>query len=194
MGAHSGRSGAITEPAPNVGMLGTTEGRWAKDTTWGEAYRPPSRSAWITTDGPVAVVRVEGGSSMPISGSVSASVLIMILAGAFGGAAAGLIVSSLVSSVAVAALVAAFVAGVLAMIVGPLILGDAARVSRSSVGLCNLVIASLIGALAGHELAVDISSPPVSTLIGALSGVIASILIASSLITVLWARNQLGNG
>jgi uncharacterized membrane protein YvlD (DUF360 family) len=127
---------------------------------------------------------------MPTSGSISASVLAMVLVGAFGGAAAGLIVSSLVSSEAGTALVAAFVAGVLAMIVGPLILGNKARLPLSSAGLWNLVIASLIGALAGHEMAVDISSPPVSTLIGAASGVIAGVLIANSLVTVMWARSQ----
>jgi hypothetical protein len=55
----------------------------------------------------------------------------------------------------------------------------------SSAGLWNLVIASLIGALAGHEMAVDISSPPVATLIGAASGVIAGVLIANSHVTVM---------
>ena len=132
---------------------------------------------------------------MPTGGSVSAGVLAMVLVGAFGGAVAGLVVSSLVSSEALTALIAAFVAGVLALIVGPFILGNQARLSLSApAGLWNLLIASLIGALAGHELAVDIRSPPVSTLIGAASGVIAAILIAGSLVTVVWARNQPRNG
>jgi hypothetical protein len=132
---------------------------------------------------------------MTTGGTVSAGVLAMVLVGAFGGAVAGLIVSSLVSNEAVTALVAAFAAGALALIVGPLILGHEARLSpSSSAGLWNLLIASLIGALAGHELAVDIRSPPVSTLIGAASGVIAAILIAGSLVTVVWARNRPRSG
>lgn len=131
---------------------------------------------------------------MPKGGSVSAGVLAMVLVGAFGATVAGLIVASLVSSQLVTALIAAFVAAVLALIVGPLILGNQARLSLSSAGLWNLVIASLIGALAGHELAVDIRNPPVSTLIGAASGVIAAILIAGSVVTVIWARNHPDNG
>jgi hypothetical protein len=132
---------------------------------------------------------------MPTGGSVSAGVLAMVLVGAFGAAVAGLVVSSLVSSEAVTALIAALVAGVLALIVGPLILGNEARLSPSSpAGLWNLLIASLIGALAGHELAVDIRNPLASTLIGAASGVIAGILIAGSLVTVIWARNHPYNG
>jgi len=132
---------------------------------------------------------------MPAGGSVSAGVLAMVLVGAFGGAVAGLIVASLVSSEAVIALIAAFVAGVLALTVGPRILGNAARLSpSSSAGLSNLLIASLVGALAGHELAVDIRTPSASTLIGAASGVIAAILIAGSLVTVMWVRNHPDNG
>jgi hypothetical protein len=132
---------------------------------------------------------------MPKGGSVSAGVLAMVLVGTVGAAVIGLIVSSLVSSEAVTALVAAFVAGVLALIVGPLIMGNEARMSpSSSAGLWNLVIASLIGALAGHELAVDIRNPPASILIAAVSGVIAGVLIAGSLVTVIWARNHPDNG
>ena len=128
---------------------------------------------------------------MPRGGSVSAGVLVMVLVGAFGGAVAGLIVSSLVGSEAVTALVAALAAGVLSLIVGPLLLGNGARLSTfAAAALWNLLIASLIGALAGHELAVDIRSPPVSTLIGAAAGVIAAILIAGSLVTVVWAKSQ----
>src|SRR5262249_45865666 len=97
-------------------------------------------------------------------------------------------------SEAVIALIAAFVGGVLALTVGPLILGNAARLSpSSSAGLCNLLIASLIGALAGHELAVDIRTPPASTLIGAASGVIAGILVVGSLVTVMWVKNHPDN-
>ena len=60
MGAHFGRSGAITEPPPNVGMLGTTEGRWAQDITRGAVYRTSSRPVRITINGPVVAVRVRG--------------------------------------------------------------------------------------------------------------------------------------
>ena len=132
---------------------------------------------------------------MPTGGSVSAGVLAMVIVGAFGAAVAGLIVSSLVNSEAVTALIAAFAAGLLALIVGPLIMGNEVRLSpSSSAGVWNLVIATLIGALAGHELAVDIRTPPPSTLIAAASGVIAGILIAGSLVTVIWARNHPPNG
>ena len=132
---------------------------------------------------------------MRTGGSVSAGVLAMVLVGAFGGAAVSLIVSSMISSQAVIAVTAAFAASILALIVGHLVLGDQARLPpSSSVVLWNVVLASLIGALAGHELALDIRSPPVSTLIGTTSGLIAASLMASSLATIAWARNQATNG
>jgi len=132
---------------------------------------------------------------MRVGGSVSAGVLAMVLIGAFGGAVASLIVSSLVSSQAVIAFAAALAAGVLALIAGQLVFGNQARVPPSSpVVLWNLALAALIGALGGHELAVDIRSPPASTLIGTAAGLIGAMLMASSLATIAWARNQPTNG
>jgi hypothetical protein len=126
---------------------------------------------------------------MRTGGSVSAGVLAVVLVGALGGAVVGLIVGSQASNQAVIALAAAFVAGVLALIVGHVMFGNQTRLSpSSSVVVWNLVLASLIGALAGHELAVDIRSPPVSTMIGTISGLIAAVLIASTLVTIVWAR------
>jgi len=42
-------------------------------------------------------------------------------------------------------------------------------------------------------LAVDVRSPLISTLVG-MPGEIAAVFDASSVVTVLWARNQPGNG
>ncbi len=125
------------------------------------------------------------------SGVVSASVLAMILAGAVSGAIIGLVLSRLLANQLVLAIVCAFVAAILALVVGNVILGrDAEFALPSGVALLNVVIASLIGGLAGHELSVDLREPPASPLIGTISGLLASILIASFVITVLTLSNR----
>ena len=50
--------------------------------------------------------------------------------------------------------------------------------------LWQALVATLVGGLAGHELAIDLREPAVSPLIGATSGLIASILMATFVITV----------
>lgn len=121
------------------------------------------------------------------SGLVSASVLAMILLGVFSGAVVGLVLSSGLTNQIVLAIITAFVAVVLALLVGHRLLGSQAQPSsRSPAVLWNVVIASLIGGLAGHELSVDLRSPPSSALVGALSGLLASILITSFVVTVFW--------
>jgi hypothetical protein len=127
---------------------------------------------------------------MSTSGVVSGSVLGMVLAGAFGGAVAGLIISALTSNVAVIAWLAALAAGAVALLISPILLGPEVRLMHSPVGVWNLLIASIIGAFAGHELAVDIRTPPVPTLIGAASGAFAAIVMASLLVTIVWVKNQ----
>jgi uncharacterized membrane protein YeaQ/YmgE (transglycosylase-associated protein family) len=126
------------------------------------------------------------------NGVVSASVLAMVLAGAVGGAIGGLVLGSLMASQPVLAIICAFVGAILALIISRLILGGGGEFSvPSGVVLWNVIIASLIGGLAGHELSIDLREPPASPLIGALSGVLASILIASVAITIFTLRNRL---
>jgi len=116
----------------------------------------------------------------------------MVLAGAVSGAIVGLVLGSLMANQPVLAIICGFVAAILALITGRLIVGGGAEFSGSSgVVLWNVIIASLIGGLAGHELSIDLREPPTSPLIGALSGVLASILIASFVITIFALRNRL---
>jgi hypothetical protein len=66
----------------------------------------------------------------------------------------------------------------LALVVGRVILGQHAPLALGSVVVFGTPsLASMIGALAGHELSVDLRSPPASPLIGAMSGLLASLLI-----------------
>jgi len=116
----------------------------------------------------------------------------MVLAGAVSGAIIGLMLGSLMASQPVLAIICAFVAAILALIIGRLILGGGSEFSvPSGVVVWNVIIAALIGGLAGHELSIDLREPPASPLIGALSGVLASILIASVVITIFTLKNRL---
>ena len=124
-------------------------------------------------------------------GVVSASVLAMVLVGAVSGAIVGLMLGSLMASQPVLAVISAFVAAILALIIGRLILGGDAEFSGpSGAAVWNVIIAALIGGLAGHELSIDLRERPVSSLIGTLSGVLAAILIASFVITIVTVRNR----
>lgn len=121
------------------------------------------------------------------SGLVAATVLAMVLVGAFSGAIVGLILASMLTSQGLLAIITALVAVVLALAVGRMILGSRPELSwRSTAVLWNVAIATLIGALAGHEMSVDLSNPPSSPLIGSMSGLLASVLITSFAITVVW--------
>lgn len=124
------------------------------------------------------------------NGLVSLSVLAMVLVGAFSGALMGLILASVLTSQGFLAIVTAIVAVLLALVVGRVILGPHAPLALGSgMVLWNVIIASVIGALAGHELSVDLRSPPASPLIGAMSGLLASLLIATFAIN-LWLKDR----
>jgi hypothetical protein len=121
-----------------------------------------------------------------ISGFASASVLGMVVIGAFGGALAGLVLASVLTSQVWLAIVAAFVAVVLALIVQHVVLGSHLQFAfpPALTGL-HVAVASFLGGLAGHELAIDLTEPPPSPLIGGLAGVLASVLISSFVITIM---------
>ena len=126
------------------------------------------------------------------STSVSASVLGMLLAGVVSGGVVGLVLDGVLANQVVLAVVCAFIAAVLGIVIVYTVLGRGVQVSLpSGVVIWNVIIASLFGGLAGHELSVDLRDPPASPLIGALSGVLAAILIASFAITIDMLRDRL---
>lgn len=125
------------------------------------------------------------------SGVVSASVLAIILAGAVSGVIIVLVLSGLLANQLVLAVFCAFVAAILALVAGYVILGRSAELALPCGGaLLNVVIASLIGGLAGHEHSVDLREPPASPLVGTISGLLAAILISSFVITVFTLSNR----
>jgi hypothetical protein len=126
--------------------------------------------------------------TMPHSnGLVSASVLAMLLVGAFSGAVTGLVLANVSMNQVWLAIISALIAVVIALLVGRMILGSSIRLTLwSQVVIWNAIVASLIGGLAGHELSVDLTSPPSSPLVGAFSGLLASLLIGSFAITAYW--------
>ncbi len=117
------------------------------------------------------------------SGLVSASVLAMVLAAVVGGGVVGLVLGSAISSQITVAFICALVGAILALVVGYRILGRSIDSPPAPI-LWNLILATLLGALAGHELSVDLRDPPASPLIGAISAVLAAVLIVSFLITL----------
>ena len=125
------------------------------------------------------------------SGLVSATVLAMILVGLVSGALSGMVLGALLTKHLVLAILCAVVAAILALVIRNVVLGRDASTVPFDVNLLWVVIASLIGGLAGHELAIDLREPPPLPLVGALSGLIASVLIASFVITVFMLRNRL---
>jgi hypothetical protein len=121
------------------------------------------------------------------NGLVSASVLAMLLVGAFSGAITGLVLANVSMNQVWLAIISALIAVVIALLVGRVILGSSVRLRLwSQVVIWNAIVASLIGGLAGHELSVDLTSPPSSALVGAFSGLLASLLIGSFAITAFW--------
>jgi polyferredoxin len=120
-----------------------------------------------------------------MDGSVSASVLTMVLVGAFSGALAGLVLASVLANQVWLAIVTAFVAVAIALLVRRVMFGSPLQLFiPRRFELWQALVASLIGGLAGHELAIDLREAPVSPLIGATSGLIASILMATFVITL----------
>ena len=126
-----------------------------------------------------------------ISGLASASILGMVVVGAFGGALAGLILASVLTSQVWLAIGAAFVAVVIALVVQVVVFGSHRRFFfPPALAVLHVVVASFLGGLAGHELAVDLTVPPPSPLIGGLAGLIASVLIATFVITIMFRYPQ----
>jgi hypothetical protein len=120
-----------------------------------------------------------------MDGSVSARVLTMVLVGAFSGALAGLVLASVLANQVWLAIVTAFVAVAIALLVCGVAFGSPLQLFiPRQLELWQALVASLIGGLAGHELAIDLREPPVSPLIGATSGLIASILMATFVVTL----------
>jgi hypothetical protein len=120
-----------------------------------------------------------------MDGSVSARVLTMVLVGAFSGALAGLVLASVLANQVWLAIVTAFVAVAIALLVCGVVFGSPLQLfTPRGLELWQALVASLIGGLAGHELAIDLREPPVSPLIGATSGLIASILMATFVVTL----------
>jgi hypothetical protein len=126
------------------------------------------------------------------SGVITASVFAMLLAGVVSGGVVGLVLGGVLASQIAVAFICAFIGAVLALIIGNAILGrDAQFALPSGVMIWNVIIALWLGALAGHELGVDLRDPPATPLVGALSGVLAAVLIGSFVITIYTLRNRL---
>jgi hypothetical protein len=110
----------------------------------------------------------------------------MVVVGAFGGALAGLVLASVLTSQVWLAIIAAFVAVVLALIVQHVVLGSHLQFTfPPAFTVLHVAVASFIGGLAGHELAVDLTEPPPSALIGGLAGILASVLVSSFVISIM---------
>jgi hypothetical protein len=130
---------------------------------------------------------VQGGS-----GSVSAGVLGMALAGLIGGGIAGVVLGGAFGSEVALAIVCALVGSILALIVAYYVVDRSAGASLpQGMVVWNLIVATVIGGLAGHELSVDLRTPPGSSLIGGLSGLLGAILIASFAMTMFALLNRL---
>jgi hypothetical protein len=125
------------------------------------------------------------------SGLVSAAVLAMILVGLVSGALSGMVLGGLLTKQLVLAILCAVVAAILALVIRNVVLDRYAFALPLDVNVLWIVIASLIGGLAGHELAIDLTEPPPLPLVGALSGLVASVLIASFAVTIFMLRNRL---
>jgi hypothetical protein len=88
------------------------------------------------------------------------------------------------------ALDTAFVAVLIALAVRQIAFRSRVQFPFSSkLNLLHIVVATLIGGLARHELAIDLKDPPVSPLIGAASGLLASFLISCFLVTASYRTN-----
>jgi hypothetical protein len=126
------------------------------------------------------------------SGLATASVLAMILAGLISGALVGMVLGGFSARHLVLAILCAIVAAILALVIRNVVLDrNAAFPLPPGINFLWVVVASLIGGLAGHELAIDLTEPPPLPLVGALSGLFASVLIASFAITIFVLRNRL---
>jgi hypothetical protein len=102
-----------------------------------------------------------------------------------------MILSVIIVNQLLLAFISAFLAATLALAVGNFILDPRAnRALPRGVAAWNIVVASLIGGLAGHELSIDLRDPPISPIIGGVSGALAAVLIASFAITAFALREH----
>jgi hypothetical protein len=116
----------------------------------------------------------------------------MILAGLISGALMGVVLGGLLVWPLVLAILCAIVAAILALVIRDVVLErNATPIVPLEIKFFWVVIASLIGGLAGHELAIDLTEPPPLPLVGALAGLVASVLSASFAITVFMLRSRL---
>jgi hypothetical protein len=123
------------------------------------------------------------------SGGASIGVFAMIMAGLIVGALCGMILGGL--NQLLLAFISAFLGTIAALAVGKFLIDPAARPDLPmGIAVWNIVIATLIGGLAGHELSIDLREPPISPVIGGASGVLAAVLIASFAMTVVALRAQ----
>ena len=124
-------------------------------------------------------------------GIVSATVIVMLVTGAFGGGLIGLILGSMLTSQLWLAIIAAFAGVIIAAIVRHVAFGSRGQLPfPPPLSFLHVIVSSLIGGLAGHELAVDLREPPPSGLIGGISGVLAAVLFSSFVITLLYGKND----
>ena len=125
-----------------------------------------------------------------IPGVVSATVLVMVVVGAFSGALASVVLTNMLASELWLAIVAAFVAVVVALIVQHVVFRHNRELSfPPGLGLLHVTVASLVGGLAGHELAIDLREPPALPLIGAASGLLGAVLMACFVVTIAYRRD-----
>jgi len=115
----------------------------------------------------------------------------MILVGLISGALLGMVLRGLSTGHLGLSILCASVAAILALVTRRLILArEAASVLPMGINVLWVVIASLIGGLAGHELAIDLTEPPPLPLVGALSGLLASVLIGAFAVTIFILGNR----
>lgn len=127
-------------------------------------------------------------------GVVSASVLAMVLVGGVSGALIGLLLGNILTRQLPIAILSALVAATLALIIGNRVLGeDSGPLLPAGVRSWNLIVAAIIGGLAGHELGIDVTDTPSSAFIGALAGLLAAVLIASFAITMFTVGQPVSN-
>lgn len=125
-----------------------------------------------------------------VDGKASATVLAMVLTGAFSGALVALVLSRVLTNQVWLSIVTAFLAVIIALLVRRAVFGDSAQLfDPQGLGIWQAVVASLVGGLAGHELAIDLREPPVSPLIGATAGLIASVLMATFVVSLAHRRS-----
>ena len=125
----------------------------------------------------------------PGSDVVSASVLAMLL-GIIGGGIVGLVLGGALANQLAQALLCALIGAILAPVIGYAILGRMPSFPCRQVsyfGMSSSLHCSV--ELAGHELSVDLRSPPVSPLVGALSSLLAAVLVASFVIAICLLRD-----